>query len=381
MNAPLVMVGLSGGVDSAMAAHRLMEAGYRVEGLHMINWEADDAYCTRVDDETSAAAVAEHLGIVLHRVNFAREYREEVFADFLDEYRAGRTPNPDVPCNRHIKFDAFFHWALRLGADAIATGHYARVEDIAGRPALIKADDRSKDQTYFLHSVRGESLSRTIFPLGDIGKPEVRELARKIGLPNHARRDSTGICFIGERPFRDFLAEYLPESPGVIEDTEGCPVGEHDGLHFYTLGQRGGLGIGGVRGFPDAPWYVIDKDFECNRLIVSQNPDHPRGLTTALEADRPRWIAGTPPPTPAKVQVRVRYRQEPVDASLEMAEATLRLRFAEPLRAVTPGQYAVVYAGDVCLGGGRIIRRATLFKGVSSLGENAARETGRSAIS
>lgn len=380
MNAPLVIVGLSGGVDSAVAAHRLMEAGYRVEGLHMINWEADDAYCTRVDDEASAAAVAEHLGIALHRANFAREYREEVFADFLDEYRAGRTPNPDVPCNRHIKFDAFFRWARRLGADAIATGHYARVEDIAGRPALLKADDRNKDQTYFLHSVRGEALARTIFPLGNIGKPEVRELARKIGLPNHARRDSTGICFIGERPFREFLADYLPESPGAIEDTEGHRLGEHGGLHFYTLGQRGGLGIGGVRGFPDAPWYAIDKDFGRNLLVVSQDPDHPRGLTTALEADRLHWIAGTPPPTPAKVQVRVRYRQKPVDASLESVNGAMRLRFAEPLRAVTPGQYAVVYAGDVCLGGGRIVRRTTLADAASSFGENLPAEAGRRAF-
>lgn len=360
MNAPLVIVGLSGGVDSAVAAHRLIEAGYRVEGLHMVNWEADDAYCTRVDDESEAAAVAEHLGIVLHRANFAGEYRKQVFADFLDEYRAGRTPNPDVPCNRHIKFDAFFRWARRLGADAIATGHYARCEDIAGRPALVMADDRGKDQSYFLHAVRGEALARTVFPLCDITKPEVRELARQIGLPNHARKDSTGICFIGERPFKEFLAEYLPESPGAIESTEGRRLGEHDGLHFYTLGQRGGLGIGGQRGLPDAPWYVIDKALERNALIVAQDPGHPRGMTTELEADRLHWIAGDAPPAPVDVQVRVRYRQAPVEATLVSTSGTMRLRFAEPQRAVTPGQYAVVYAGDVCLGGGRIITRTTL---------------------
>lgn len=361
MSAPLVIVGLSGGVDSAVSAQLLLEAGYRVEGLHMSNWEADDAYCTRVDDEAEAAAVAVHLGIELHRANFAREYREEVFADFLDEYRAGRTPNPDVPCNRYIKFNAFFNWARRLGADAIATGHYARVEDVAGQPGLLTAQDSNKDQTYFLHAVPGEALARTLFPLGNIDKREVRNIARRIALPNHARKDSTGICFIGERPFRDFLGEYMPVSPGDTVDIEGRKLGEHDGLHFYTLGQREGLRIGGQRGMKDAPWYVIDKDQARNQLIVAQDPDHPRGLTTALNADRLHWIAGTPPPAPSEVQLRVRYRQTPVAATLESVSGEqMRLRFAAPQRAVTPGQYAVLYAGDVCLGGGRIIARTTL---------------------
>lgn len=357
---PLVIVGLSGGVDSAVAAWRLMEAGYRVEGLHMINWEADDAYCTRVDDEANAAAAADHLDITLHRANFAREYRQQVFDDFLDEYRAGRTPNPDVLCNRYIKFGAFLDWARRLGADAIATGHYARTGDIAGRPALFAARDAAKDQTYFLHAMAGAALERTLFPLGDYTKPEVRAIARKIGLPNFDRADSTGICFIGERPFRDFLAEYLPAEPGPIESTDGEVLGEHQGLHFYTLGQRGGLGIGGRHNAADAPWYVVDKDFSRKALIVAQDTAHPRLLSTALEADRVHWISGEPPPVPASIQVRVRYRQHPVAATLEQTGETLSLHFNEPVRAVTPGQYAVVYAGDVCLGGGRIIEHSTL---------------------
>jgi len=358
--APLVIVGLSGGVDSAVAAWRLMEAGYRVEGLHMTNWEADDAYCTRVDDEASAAAAADHLGITLHRVNFAREYRRQVFDDFLAEYRAGRTPNPDVLCNRYIKFGVFLEWALRLGADAIATGHYARNGEIAGKPGLLAARDTAKDQTYFLHAVSNTALERTLFPLGEFTKPEVRVLARRIGLPNFNRADSTGICFIGERPFRDFLAAYLPPEPGPIEDTRGEALGQHRGLHFYTLGQRGGLGIGGRHDAVDAPWYVVARDLDRKALIVAQDPDHPRLLSTALEADRVHWIAGAPPPVPATVQVRVRYRQEPVAATLENAGHALRLKFKEPVRAVTPGQYAVIYAGDVCLGGGRIIAHETL---------------------
>ncbi|MGH8127543.1 MAG: tRNA 2-thiouridine(34) synthase MnmA [Gammaproteobacteria bacterium] len=363
---PLVIVGLSGGVDSAVAAWRLMEAGYRVEGLHMTNWEADDAYCTRVDDEASAAAAADHLGITLHRVNFAREYRQQVFDDFLAEYRAGRTPNPDVLCNRYIKFGVFLDWARRLGADAIATGHYARTGDIAGKPALLAAHDTAKDQTYFLHAISNAALERTLFPLGDFTKPEVRDLARRIGLPNFDRADSTGICFIGERPFRDFLAEYLPPEPGPIEDTAGDTLGEHPGLHFYTLGQRGGLGIGGRQNAEDSPWYVVDKDFARKALIVAQDAVHPRLLSTALQADRVHWIAGEPPPVPATVQVRVRYRQHPVAATLEHVGDTLSLRFDEPVRAITPGQYAVVYAGDVCLGGGRIITHDTL----ASAGKN-----------
>lgn len=357
---PLVMVGLSGGVDSAVAAWRLLEAGFRVEGLHMTNWEADDAYCTRVDDEANAVAVADHLGITLHRVNFARDYETEVFEDFLAEYRAGRTPNPDILCNRHIKFGVFLDWSRRLGADAIATGHYARNGDINGRPALLAAEDRNKDQTYFLHAVPGEALDRTLFPLGEFTKREVRDLARQIGLPNFNRPDSTGICFIGERPFSEFLAGYLPDAPGPIEDIQGNVLGEHRGLHFHTLGQRGGMGIGGRADASDGPWYVIDKDFGRNALLAAQDPGHPRLLSSGLEADRVHWIAGEPPPIHAQVQVRVRYRQKPVGATLEKAGETLRLRFDKPVRAVTPGQYAVVYAGDVCLGGGRIIARKTL---------------------
>jgi len=359
--APLVIVGLSGGVDSAVAAWLLQESGCRVEGLHMTNWEADDAYCTRVDDEAAAAEVAEHLGIVLHRANFAREYRDRVFSDFLAEYRAGRTPNPDVLCNRHVKFDAFLDWALRLGADAIATGHYARCEEIGGRPGLLTAADAGKDQTYFLHAVPGNALGKALFPLGEMQKSEVRATARRIGLPNHARPDSTGICFIGERPFRSFLAEYVPEQPGPIEDTAGRRIGEHRGLHFYTLGQRGGLGIGGRRGAAEAPWYVVGKRQAEGVLVAAQDANHPLLLTTELEADRLHWVAGFPPPAPASVQVRVRHRQSPVPATLEtVGDGVMRIRFAEPVRATTPGQYAVLYAGDVCLGGGRIVARRSL---------------------
>jgi tRNA-specific 2-thiouridylase len=365
MNSPLVMVGLSGGVDSAIAAHLLLEAGYRVEGLHMTNWEADDAYCTRVDDEANAAAVAEHLGIVLHRANFAREYRDQVFSDFLAEYRAGRTPNPDVLCNRYIKFGVFLDWARRLGADYIATGHYARIAEIAGKPGLLAGRDKNKDQSYFLHAVTGPALARTLFPLGEMSKPEVRAVARRIGLPNHARRDSTGICFIGERPFANFLSAYLPPTPGPIEDGAGHEIGTHKGLHFYTLGQRGGLGIGGRRGAKDAPWYVVDKDQARNVLRVSQDADDPLGLSSSMEADRVHWIAGEAPPMPARIQVRVRYRQTPVPATLAGAGEILRLRFRDPLRAVTPGQYVAVYAGDVCLGGGRIVARETLSEAIS----------------
>lgn len=360
MNAPLVVVGLSGGVDSAVAARLLLDTGYRVEGLHMVNWETDDAYCTRVDDESEAAATAAHLGIVLHRANFAREYRERVFADFLAEFRAGRTPNPDVACNRHVKFAAFLDWALRLGADFVATGHYARRADRDGTPALLTARDTAKDQTYFLHSIRGEALARTLFPLGEVTKPEVRALARRIGLPNHARPDSTGICFIGERPFTSFVREYLPDEPGPIEDPEGRILGEHRGLHLFTLGQRGGLGIGGRRGVRAAPWYVVAKRPASRTLVVAQDSQHPLLLAAALEADRVAWVAGRPPRTPAEIQVRVRYRQAPVPATLTALENRLHLDFHRPVRAVTPGQYAVVYAGEICLGGGRIVSYRTL---------------------
>ncbi len=358
---PLVIVGLSGGVDSAVAAWLLKNAGCRVEGLHMVNWEADDAYCTRVDDEAAAAAVAEQLDIVLHRANFAREYRAQVFEDFLAEHRAGRTPNPDVLCNRYVKFGAFLDWAQRLGADAIATGHYARMAEIDGRPGLLTATDEHKDQTYFLHAVPGAALRHTLFPLGEMRKAEVRALAREIGLPNYARRDSTGICFIGERPFRRFLAQYLPETPGPVTDPHGRRICEHRGLHFYTLGQRAGLGIGGQRNARQAPWYVIAKDCGRNTLVVAQDPDHPMLLATQVTADRLSWISGKPPPAGARLQARVRYRQAAVPARLRAIEADcMQVQLEQPVRAATPGQALVLYAGDVCLGGGRIVRCRSL---------------------
>lgn len=366
-----VIVGLSGGVDSAVAAALLLESGYRVEALHMVNWESDDAYCTRAEDEAAAAAVARHLGIVLHRANFAPAYRQWVFKDFLAEYRAGRTPNPDILCNRHIKFAAFLDWALRLGAGRIATGHYARVSTRNGQPTLMMAHDRNKDQTYFLHAVRREALTQTLFPLGELTKPEVRSIARRIGLPNHARPDSTGICFIGERPFRDFLSTYLANVPGPIETATGRVLGQHQGLHLYTLGQRGGLGIGGRRDALEAPWYVIDKDPTRRALVVAQNPVHPRLMALALKADRNHWIAGTPPPAPTEVNIRIRHRQTPVPAVLDIRDALMYLEFFAPVRAVVPGQYAVVYTGEICLGGGRIISVQSAQEPMISLHQTA----------
>lgn len=355
MTAPLVIVGLSGGVDSAVAAWRLLAAGYRVEALHMVNWEADDAYCTRAEDESSAAEAAAHLGIVMHRANFARVYFEQVFARFLDEHRRGWTPNPDVLCNRHVKFGAFRDWARRLGADAIATGHYARRGEGGSGPTLLAAADRSKDQTYFLHAMTRAALADTLFPLGDLQKSEVRALARRIGLPNADRPESFGICFIGERPFARFLAAHLPERPGPIEDTAGRRLGTHRGLHFYTLGQRSGLGIGGRRDAREAPWYVVAKRRDRETLVVAQDANHPYLLATHVEADRARWIAGRPPSAPAAVEVRIRHRQRPVPATLLEAGGRMRLHFPSPVRAATPGQYAVVYQGERCLGGGRIV--------------------------
>ena len=356
-----IVVAMSGGVDSSVAASLLLRQGYDVQGLFMSNWDEDeDGYCTAAEDFQDARSVCEQLGIPLHRVSFAGEYRERVFAYFLEEYRAGRTPNPDVLCNREIKFGVALRYAERLGAQYFATGHYARLLAGEDGPQLLKARDAAKDQSYFLHAVDPRELARTLMPLGELEKSAVRARARSAGLPVFDKPDSTGICFIGERPFRDFLAQYLPPEPGPIETPEGELLGEHQGLHFYTLGQRGGLGIGGKPGAADAPWYVVAKDFERKTLVAAQAPDPPRLLPTSLEADRVHWIAEEPPPVPAAVQVRVRYRQKPVAASLEQAEGTLRLRFARPVRAVTPGQYAVIYAGDVCLGGGRIIRHDTL---------------------
>lgn len=357
MSKPLTIVGMSGGVDSSVAALLLRDAGERVEGLFMDNWaEDDDGYCTAAEDFQDARRVCGELGIPLHRASFADEYRDRVFAHFLDEYRAGRTPNPDVMCNREIKFGALHEYACRLGADFVATGHYARVTGDE-RPHLLKGRDLGKDQSYFLHQVEPGSLARARFPLGDLDKGEVREIAERAGFDNFAKKDSTGICFIGERPFREFLARFLPANPGDIATEDGTVLGRHHGLMYYTLGQRQGLGVGGVEGHPDAPWYVIDKDLDANRLVVAQGEHHPRLFSGSLEADSLRWF-GLRPADGTRCNAKIRYRQADQACGLEwIDDARLRVVFDEPQRAVTPGQYVVFYDGDECLGGGVIVAR------------------------
>jgi tRNA-specific 2-thiouridylase len=363
------VVGLSGGVDSAVAAWLLKRAGYEVVGLFMKNWEDDDdeEHCPSRVDLVDAAAVADVIGIELDHVNFAAEYRDRVFAEFLREYRAGRTPNPDVLCNAEIKFKAFLDHALRLGAERIATGHYARVRERGGAFELLAGVDPAKDQSYFLHRLNQGQLARTLFPLGELRKTEVRRIAAEIGLPNARKKDSTGICFIGERPFRAFLARYLEARPGPIVDAGGREVGRHVGLSFYTLGQRQGLGIGGVKsgGGCHAPWYVAGKDLQRNTLLAVQGHDHPRLFARALRAEDTSWVAGRAPP-PGAFQARTRYRQAGAACRFEPvapagggggevgAAGGFRLDFDQPQWAVTPGQSAVLYDGEVCLGGGVI---------------------------
>ncbi len=355
-----VVIGLSGGVDSAVAAQRLLEQGYRVQALFMKNWEEDDApgYCAAAQDLGDAAAVAERLGLELRTVNFAAEYWDRVFQHFLDEYRALRTPNPDVLCNREIKFRAFLDHALGLGADWIATGHYARVtRDSAGSHLRLSAD-LDKDQTYFLHLLDQPQLARTLFPLSDVTKGEVRAIARRLGLPNAAKRDSAGICFIGERRFRDFLARYLPRETGPIVTRDGRVLGEHRGLAYYTIGQREGLGIGGVAGAGETPWFVAAKESSTNRLIVVQGHDHPLLLSRGLQALRPHWILGCPlGPMPFDCLARLRHRQPLQRCTITRLDDTeCAVHFAEPQRAVAPGQAVVFYARDECLGGATIER-------------------------
>jgi tRNA-specific 2-thiouridylase len=354
-----IVVALSGGVDSSVAALLLTQQGDRVRGLFMKNWEDDDqdGHCAAADDLKDAREVCECLEIPLHKVNFAREYREHVFRHFLEEYRANRTPNPDVLCNREIKFKRFLEYALALGADRIATGHYARIDERDGRFRLLKALDQHKDQTYFLYPLGQYELARTLFPIGAMRKGAVRELAAAAGFPNHAKKDSTGICFIGERRFPAFLKRYLSAEPGEIRTPEGMLVGTHRGLAFYTLGQREGLQIGGRRGGSGAPWYAADKDPAQNLLVVVQGHDHPRLYSQALEAGELHWVAGELPPLPLRCRARIRYRQEEQDCLVEpQREGWCRVVFDRPQRAITPGQSVVFYSGDECLGGGIIQR-------------------------
>jgi tRNA-uridine 2-sulfurtransferase len=392
---PRVVVGLSGGVDSAVTAHLLKVQGFEVIGIFMKNWEDDDdsEYCSSNEDFVDAAAVADVIGIEIEHVNFAAEYKDRVFAEFLREYQAGRTPNPDVLCNAEIKFKAFLDHAMRLGAEKIATGHYARVRRVAAslgamsdghqdgshatardgvrgyRYELLKGLDDTKDQSYFLHRLSQAQLSKTMFPVGELRKSEVRRIAEEIGLPNAKKKDSTGICFIGERPFRDFLNRYISKEPGPIKDERGRVIGQHQGLSFYTLGQRQGLGIGGLKakgaqrgGGEHEPWFVARKDMEKNTLWVVQGHDHAWLQSLALDADDASWVAGMPPALGAYA-AKTRYRQ--ADAPCELTGAAgeaFHLEFSQAQWAVTPGQSAVLYDGEVCLGGGVISAAAGISR-------------------
>ena len=370
-----VVVGLSGGVDSAVTAYLLKQQGHEVIGIFMKNWEGDDndEFCSSNVDFVDAAAVADVLGIEIEHVNFAADYKDRVFADFLREYEAGRTPNPDILCNAEIKFKAFLDHAMRLGAEKIATGHYARVRQNESTQhfELLKGLDPAKDQSYFLHRLNQAQLSKTLFPVGELKKTEVRRIADEIGLPNAKKKDSTGICFIGERPFRDFLNRYIAKAPGLIKSDTGRVVGEHVGLSFYTLGQRSGLGIGGVkargadlkavqalgqRGVGEhEPWFVARKDMASNTLWAVQGHDHSWLQSTEVSVQDCSWVAGRAPP-PGALAAKTRYRQ--ADAPCQLIEtgdgATCELAFDAPQWSVTPGQSAVLYDGDVCLGGGVI---------------------------
>ena len=350
---------MSGGVDSSVAAWLLKQDGHEVVGVFMKNWEDDDTeeYCTSRVDLVDAASVADILGIDLEAVNFAAEYRERVFAHFLREYQAGRTPNPDVLCNSEIKFRAFLDYALRLGADSIATGHYARVRPASMEATgveLMKARDATKDQSYFLHRLTQEQLAPAMFPLGEMHKRDVRRIAREQGIPTWAKKDSTGICFIGERPFRDFLARYLPRAPGAIETPDGRAIGRHEGLAYYTLGQRQGLGVGGTREGSDEPWFVAGKDSARNALIAVQGHGHPLLYRRSVDAIGMHWISGTPPLLPARFGAKTRYRMPDAPCTLTVTGDGCRANFDAPQWAPTPGQYLVLYDGDVCLGGGVI---------------------------
>ncbi|MCL6414894.1 tRNA 2-thiouridine(34) synthase MnmA [Aestuariirhabdus sp. Z084] len=364
-----VIVGMSGGVDSSVSALLLQQQGYQVEGLFMKNWDEDDGteYCTAKEDLKDAQTVCDKLGIKLHSANFAAEYWDNVFEHFLEEYRAGRTPNPDILCNREIKFKAFLDYALLLGADAIATGHYVRRRDREGYSELIKGVDNNKDQSYFLHAVGSEQIAKTLFPVGELEKPRVREIAEAHDLVTHNKKDSTGICFIGERRFKDFLKQYIPAQPGNIETPEGEVIGQHSGLMYHTLGQRQGLGIGGLKEAGEAPWYVVDKDLGRNVLIAAQGNQHPLLFSDSLSLSEIHWISGQAPVLPTKLKAKVRYRQADQDCILlPTTEDSFKVEFDAPQRAVTPGQSIVFYDGDCCLGGGVIEHRDQSIRVLSS---------------
>ena len=355
-----VMVALSGGVDSAVAALRLMDAGHEVEALHMTNWEEPDSACPAAEDLQAARSVADELGIVLHHLNFAEEYRQEVFEEMLSECRAGRTPNPDVGCNRRIKFGACLRQARRLGAAGLATGHHARLDHSAARTRLLRGKDPNKDQTYFLHAVRGEALRECLFPVGELDKEQVRTIAHRRGLPNYARPDSTGICFVGERSFPQFISRHLPMEPGPIVALTGERIGSHRGLAAYTIGQRRGLGLGGKKGYGPEPWHVVRKDLPANALVVAQGRNHPLLSNRLITVERLRWIHGPPEGLDhgLRLSAKTRYRHRDGGCvARTLNSGRCLVRFDQPEWAVTPGQYLVFYDGEECLGGG-VIERA-----------------------
>lgn len=356
-NGKHVIVGMSGGVDSAVAALLLIQQGYKVEGLFMKNWEEDDTseICSAEEDLKDASAVCEQLSIPLHTVNFSSEYWDRVFEYFLAEYKAGRTPNPDVMCNKEIKFKAFLDYALGLGADSIATGHYARIDQQDNRYRLLKGVDTNKDQSYFLHTLGQKQLEKSLFPIGELQKPTVRMIAEENNFANATKKDSTGICFIGERNFREFLQRYLPAQPGEIQTPEGKTIGSHQGLMYYTLGQRQGLGIGGQKDTNEDPWYVMGKDLDNNILLVAQGHDHPMLFNSELTAIDVHWVSGDAPETPLQCKAKIRYRQEDQPCTIiRLENNTCDVVFKDPQRAIAPGQSVVFYSGDECLGGGVI---------------------------
>ncbi|NBI42716.1 tRNA 2-thiouridine(34) synthase MnmA [[Haemophilus] felis] len=353
-----VICGMSGGVDSSVSAFILQQQGYQVEGLFMKNWEEDDDtdYCTAAADLADAQAVCDKLGIKLHKINFAAEYWDNVFEHFLAEYKAGRTPNPDILCNKEIKFKAFLEYALEdLDADFIATGHYVRRTPLGQTPKLLRGLDSNKDQSYFLYTLSEAQVGKSLFPVGDIEKPVVRAIAEELGLATAKKKDSTGICFIGERKFKDFLARYLPAQAGDIKNLDGQVIGRHDGLMYHTLGQRKGLGIGGVKGAAENAWYVVEKDLINNVLVVAQGHDNSALLSSGLISSQLHWVDRQPIREPLRCTVKTRYRQEDISCEIQpLDDDNIRVIFDEPQIAVTPGQSAVFYQGEVCLGGGII---------------------------
>ncbi|WP_053981225.1 tRNA 2-thiouridine(34) synthase MnmA [Marinagarivorans algicola] len=370
-----VIVGMSGGVDSSVSALLLQQQGFDVEGLFMKNWDEDDGteYCTAKEDLVDAQAVCDKLGITLHTANFAAEYWDNVFEYFLTEYKAGRTPNPDILCNREIKFKVFLQYAEALGANHIATGHYAKTHTVGGHTQLLKGLDPNKDQSYFLHAVAGQEFAKTLFPIGDIEKPLVRALAEQHGLITHNKKDSTGICFIGERRFKDFLAQYLPAQPGAIVTEDGRVIGEHQGLMYHTIGQRQGLGIGGVAGAPEEPWYVAVKDLDNNQLVVVQGKYHPLLMADTLYTEQCHWInpletvGGIDLIQGLRCHAKTRYRQPDQACTITQHNQGLKVVFDEPQRAITPGQYAVFYLQDHCLGGAIINRACNSQPGLEAM--------------